>query len=288
MKIEELEKQHNREDPSPWLALQLDESLPISTNLKSAWLKDTSRPFRQYVLPLLRPFLRLQMALIQVFRSILPNTFTSSRLLHRLVVISLKTFVSPEGNYVLFRHFHLGTQTLEFLKDNIKGVNLQTRPLYPKTLDEFKDDLFIKHDVNLYNFIIELNLELKKNSLTLEAKEPINFNSIQEPDLKVSDFPSGTLNFVDIESAIEIFTPIFQLFLSDRDFWRSTHSLQFDETIGLYFAKLYHLNDRMFLVNNKHPMIPAVTAEAAQRLLLHGMSTEALHGLLLSMKNGTR
>lgn len=288
MKIEELEKLHNREDPSPWLALQVDDSLPISPNLKSAWTKDASRPFRQYVLPLLRPLLRLEMAIIQVFRSIIPNNFTSSRLLHRLVVFSLKTFVTPEGNYVLFRHFHLGTQTLEFLKDNIKGVNVETRPLYPKTLDEFKDDLFIKHDVNLYNFIIELNLELKKKNIPLEAKEQINFNSIQEPDLRVSDFPNGLFNFVDLESAIEIFTPVFQLFLSDRDFWRSTHSLQFDETIGLYFAKLYKLNDRMFLVNNKHPLIPAITVEAARRLLLHGMSTEALHGLLLSMKNGNR
>lgn len=288
MKTEELEKLHNREDPSPWLALQLDESLPLSADLKAAWTKDVSRPFRQYVLPLLRPFLRLEMALIQVLRSLIPNALTSSRLLHRLVVFSLKTFVSPEGNYILFRHFHLGTQTLEFLKDNIKGVSVETRPLYPKTLDEFKDDLFIKHDVNLYNFIIELNLELKKKTIPLEAKDPINFNSIREPDLSVSDFPHGVLNFVDIESAIEIFTPIFQLFLSDRDFWRSAHSLQFDETIGLYFAKLYKLNDRMFLVNNKHPMIPAITGEAARRLLLHGMSTEALHGLLISMKNGNR
>jgi len=285
---EECEFNHDPTNPSPWMALELDASLPISPNLKSAWIKDATRPFHQFLLPILRPFLRLQMALIQVFRSILPNAFTSSRILHRIVVFCLKTFVTPEGNYILFRHFHLGTQTLEFLKDNVKGVSLQTRPLYPKKIDEFRDDLFIKHDVNLYNFIIELNIELKKKNLQLEAKETIDFSSVVEPDLNVSDFPRGRLNFVDIESAIEIITPLFQLFLSDREFWRSTQSLQFDETIGLYFAKMFNLRDRMFLVNNKHPLVPAVTAEAGRRLVLHGMSTEALHGLLLAMKNGNR
>ena len=45
-------------------------------------------------------------------------------------------------------------------------------------------------------------------------------------------------NFIDLQTAIELFTPVYQLFLTDNDFWRATNSLQLDETIGLYVATL--------------------------------------------------
>ncbi len=285
MNVEAWERLHDRTDPSPWLALELDQSTPLAPELKSAWTKDASTRFRQFVLPLLRPFLRIQMGVFQVYRSFVPNAFSSSKVLHRILVFCLRNFVTPEANFMLFRHFHIGSQVLEFLKDNVKGVEVKTNPLYPKSLEEFKEDLFIHHDVNLYNFIIELNIELRKKGLKLEAKSPVDFSAIRVPDTRVGDFKRGFLNVVDLESAIEIYTPVFQFFLTDREFWRSTHSLQFDETIGLYFAKMYGLEGRLVLLNNKHPMVPAITAEAGKRLLLHGVSTESLHGILWSMKN---
>ncbi|MES2663537.1 MAG: hypothetical protein V4629_09580 [Pseudomonadota bacterium] len=275
---------HDPADPSPWLALELDQENIIVPEVKRAWVKDASSKFRQYVLPILRPFLRVEMATIQVYRSIFPNAFTSSKLLHQLLVLAMKNFVTPEGNYLVLRHFHLGTQSLDFLRDNIANVKIKTKPLLPENLDDLKDEMFLKHDINLYNFIIDLNIELKEKAIPLIANTFLNYSAISQPNIKVNDFKRGLFNAVDLESAIEIFTPIFQLLLSDRVFWRSVHSLQFDETIGLYYANILDAKDRLYLINNKHPMLPVITSETARRLVLHGLSTEALHGILVMYK----
>ena len=42
-------------DPSPWLALYLDQSTPLPDAVKAAWLHDCSGGSRQFFLPLLRP-----------------------------------------------------------------------------------------------------------------------------------------------------------------------------------------------------------------------------------------
>jgi Family of unknown function (DUF6999) len=72
-------------------------------------------------------------------------------------------------------------------------------------------------------------------------------------------------NVLDLQTAIEIYTPLFALFLSDHDFWRSSNSLQLDETIARYV-------EIVGLVNNKHPMVPLSTMEAGFRLMLHGLA----------------
>ena len=46
-----------------------------------------------------------------------------------------------------------------------------------------------------------------------------------------SSMPARPRNFLDLQSSIELFTPIYQLLLTDSDFWRATNSLQLDETI---------------------------------------------------------
>jgi hypothetical protein len=50
--------------------------------------------------------------------------------------------------------------------------------------------------------------------------------------------PAGRLNFLDLESAIEIYTPMYQLFLTDSDFLRARNSLQLDEPVAIYTSRL--------------------------------------------------
>jgi hypothetical protein len=96
--------------------------------------------------------------------------------------------------------------------------------------------------------------------------------------------PKRWTNFLDLETAIELYVPMFQLLLKDKDFWRATQSLQLDETIGVYYATLFQRPDRLFMLNNKHPLVPRITGEAAYRLMLHGLSTEFLHAFLSGEK----
>ena len=93
---------------------------------------------------------------------------------------------------------------------------------------------------------------------------------------------------IDLETAIEIYTPLYQLFLTDSDFWRACNSLQLDETVAIYTSKLMGDPSYMSLVNNKHPLVPMSTLQAGYRLLLHGLAAECLHATLVQFKRRAR
>lgn len=118
----------------------------------------------------------------------------------------------------------------------------------------------------------------------MHAPEQLDFSMIREPALRIEDMPHGRTNVLDLQSAIEMFTPLYQLMLTDNDFWRACNSLQLDETIGIYAAQLLAAPQHLILVNNNHPLVPLSTLRAGHRLVLHGLSSEMLHSLLAQMK----
>lgn len=279
-----LNEQYDPRDPNPWLALYLDQSTPLPEHVKRAWLTDSASSSRQYLLPLVRPLARLMIILIQILKIILPKRWAASKLLHRVLVWGLKGFVSPQANWLILRHFHLGAQIIEFVERNAP-VSVPLSPLKPADIDALKDELFLKHDLNLFNFVIRLNQALQSEGKALGHVEPADFSMITEPPLALADMPTGRFNFIDLQTAIEIFTPVYQLFLTDNDFWRAANSLQLDETMGVYVATILNTPQHLLLLNNKHPLVPLSTLRAGHRLVLHGLSTEMLHCLLSRMRS---
>jgi hypothetical protein len=277
-------------DPNPWLALYLDMSLPLSDEVKAALLANSGSKSRQFVLPLIRPFAKLTMMGFQVLKIFVPNQFTSSKILHRLIYWGLRTFVRPDANYLILRHFHIGSEILQFVASNVPGIQIPLNPLRPKNLPDLIDDLFLKHDLNIYNFLIRLNREMKAQGITLTKQEILNFGCITEGPFQIDQrgLPAGRLNFLDLESAIEIYTPLYQLFLTDSDFWRACNSLQLDETVAIYTSRLIGDASYVSLVNNKHPLIPLSTLQSGYRLLLHGLAAECLHAILVQFKQRQR
>ena len=278
-----LRKPHDERDPDPWLALYLDQSVPMAESAKRAWLADLSSRNRQFVLPFSRPLARLMIASIQLFKVVTPH-LQSSTVLHRLLEWNMKTFMSPNANLLVMRHFHLGSEILRFIADNTSDVDVPTTPLKPRSLDEIRDHLFLQHDLNLYNFIIRLNQQLREQGIEMRPLERLDFSAINASEPEFEPFPARWTNFIDLESALELYTPIYQLFLTDHDFWRASNSLQLDETIALYVAKLTGSTTHLSLVNNHHPLVPLTTLRAGYRLVLHGLSTELLHALLVRLK----
>lgn len=279
-----LSRTHDARDPDPWLALYLDRSTPLDLAVKRAWLSESSSKSRQFLLPLVRPLARAFIVLIQIARVLLPKAFDSSKTLHRVLVWGLKTWVRPEANWLILRHFHIGSENLDFIARNVPGVNVPLSPLRPRTLDDLKDDLFLKHDLNLYNFIINLNLRLAETDGKITPVNRPDFSGITVGELDIGPLPNRWTNFVDLETAIEMFTPLYQLFMTDGDFWRSVNSLQLDETIGLYVARILGMPEGLFLINNKHPLVPLSTLRAGHRLVLHGLASEMLHTILANGK----
>lgn len=282
---ERLEKiKHNPLDPNPWLALYLDTSVPLHAVAKANFLVDVSSTSRQWFLPLVRPFSRLTICAFKVLKTVMPRFLTSSWLLHHSIHWGLKWFVSPYANYLVMRHFHIGTELLQFIAANAKGVRMQFVGLRPEKLHDLTKNVFLQHDLNIFNFIIEINRQLNEQGLELQPKGALDFSCITDGDFPIEDMPRGWFNRIDLESAIEIYTPMYQLLLTDSDFWRACNSLQLDETIALYATTL--LNDHRYLglVNNKHPIVPSSTLGAAHRLMLHGLAAEFLHAFLVRQK----
>lgn len=275
---------HNPLDPNPWLALYLDTSIPLHATAKANFLVDVSSTSRQWFLPIVRPFCRLAIAVLKVVKVFMPRFLTSSWLLHHSIYWGLKWFVSPYANYLIMRHFHIGTELLQFIATNAKGVNMTFAGLRPQKLKDLTQNVFLQHDLNIYNFIIEINRQLNEQGLPLQPKGELDFSMITDGEFPIKDMPHGWLNVIDLESAIEMYTPMYQLLLTDSDFWRACNSLQLDETIALYATTLLGDHRYLGLVNNKHPIVPSSTLGAAHRLMLHGLAAEFLHAFLVREK----
>ena len=148
-------------DPDPWLALYLDHSLPIDDVAKRCLLIGQRSWSRRWLFPVSRPAVFLWFCLVKVFRAITPNHPNLNGLLHKTIHWGLRTFGSPETNTLILRHFHIGSELLAFMKHNAGlGADVEqvtSHPLRPTRLKDIEDNLFLQHDLNVFNFIIELN-----------------------------------------------------------------------------------------------------------------------------------
>ena len=275
-------------DPDPWLALYLDQSLPIDDTAKRCLLIGARSWSRRWLFPVSRPLVFLWFGLVKVFRAITPHHPNLNGLLHKTIHWGLRTFGSPETNTLILRHFHIGTELLAFMKLNA-GVGaaaetISSHPLRPKTLKELEDNVFLQHDLNIFNFIIEVNKALLAQGKEIMPAERVDFSMISDSFPEFEVFPDGVLNKVDVQTAVEFYTPMYALLLPRADFVRAAHSLQLDETVAIYIARIlgtdYHLN----FIKNGHPMIALSTLQSGYRLMMHGLDCEALHGWLRILK----
>lgn len=275
---------HDLRDPNPWLAMYLDSSIPMNQKAKQALVLDNDSRSGKWLMPFIIVWSKITIFFIHIFKFFFPRILNSSKILHRMLAWGLRRWVSPEANLLIFRHFHCGSEIVEFVAANIDGVETKTVPLKPNDFEDVKDDLFLNHDLNLYNFIINLNREMTEKGIQISEKNDIDLSMISTDGFKMIDFPKRWTNILDLRSAIEVFTPFYQLFLTKNDFYRASNSLQLDETIGIYSAKILGSPAHLGLLNNKHPLVPQSTYGASYRLVLHGLASEELHAILVQMK----
>lgn len=275
---------HDERDPNPWLAMYLDLSIPLNDATKLCLMRDNDSKAAKYLLPVVKVISKVLMFFIHVFKFFFPRLINSSKILHQILSWGLKNFVSKDANLLIFRHFHVGSEIMEFIAQNIENIDIKTSPLKPYDFEDVKDDLFLKHDLNLYNFVIKLNKQLKEKNISIVGKKPLNLDMITLDQFNHISFPNKWTNILDLRSAIELFTPFYQLFLTANDFVRASNSLQLDETIAIYTSQILGTPGHLGLVNNKHPMVPETTYSAAYRLVLHGLAAETLHEILVNIK----
>jgi hypothetical protein len=276
---------YDPKNPSPWLALFLDHSLPIDSDAKAALLRGAASWSRSWMLNIIRPFVFVFFVLVKILRGISPRWPNMNVTLHRLIHWGLKTFASRDANFLIMRHFHIGTEILAFVKANAgPGVTIETVPLRPRVLEDLKNNVFLQHDLNVFNFIIQLNLSLRKEKRELMPVARPDFSMITDGPFDIERPRGGWLNFADVQTAVEVYTPLYALFLPRADFVRASNSLQLDEVIAIYIARILGNDYHLAFMKNGHPMVPLSTLQAGYRLMMHGLDCEGLHGWLREMK----
>jgi hypothetical protein len=271
-------------DPSPWLALFLDQSLPLDRDAKTALLRGSSSWSRRWFLNLLRPFLFAFFLAVKLVRGVFPRRPNLNHALHKLIHWGLRTFASPGTNLLILRHFHIGTEILAFIKANAGPVEIETVPLRPRALKDLEDNLFLQHDLNVFNFIIQLNLSLRAQGRELMPSSRPDFSMITDGPFDIAPLRDGWMKFVDVQTAVETYTPLYALFLPRADFVRAANSLQLDETIAIYVARILGTDYHLAFMKNGHPLVQLSTLTAGFRLMMHGLDCEGLHGWLREMK----
>jgi hypothetical protein len=271
-------------DPDPWMALYLDQSLPIDDGAKRALLMGARSWSRRWMFPVSRPLVFLFFGVVKVLRAISPRFPNLNGLLHRTIHHGLRIFGTPETNTLILRHFHIGTELLAFMRTNAGAADISSHPLRPTTLKQIEDNLFLQHDLNVFNFIIELNTRLRAEGREIMPPAVVDFSMISDTFAPFERFPQGPLNFVDVQTAVEFYTPLYALMLPRRDFVRAAHSLQLDETVAIYIARILGTDYHLSFIKNGHPMVALSTLQAGYRLMMHGLDCEALHGWLRLLK----
>ena len=217
-------------------------------------------------------------------RGVFPRQPNLNGTLHRLIHWGLRTFASPETNTLILRHFHIGTEILAFIKANAGAVEIDSRPLRPRRLKDLEDNLFLQHDLNVYSFIIQLNASLRAQKRDLEPVDQPDFSMISER-FDLEPLPRGPLNRIDVQTAVEAYTPLYALLLPRSDFVRAANSLQLDEVVAISVAKILGTSYHLAFIKNGHPLVPLSTLQAGYRLMMHGLDCEALHGWLRVLKH---
>ena len=232
-----------------------------------------------------RPLVFLFFCMVKVLRVISPKYPNLNGLLHKTIHWGLRTFVTPEGNRVILRHFHVGSELTAFVRENAGvGDKVTKWPLTPTRLKDIEPDLFLQHDLNIFNFVIEMNAALRAEGRELMPPERIDFSMISDEFPPFEEFPRKWHNFVDVQTAVEFYTPIYALMLPRDDFVRASSSLQLDEVMAIYIARILGTSYHMAFVKNGHPLVALSTLQAGYRLMMHGLDSEAMHGWLRVMK----
>ena len=163
-------------------------------------------------------------------------------------------------------------------------MKIDTWPLRPTTLEDLRDNVFLQHDLNIYNFIIQLNASLRAQGRDLVPVAQPDFSMITDGPIELEPLPNGPLNVIDVQTAVEAYTPLYALFLPREDFVRAANSLQLDEIVAIYIAKILGTDYHLAFMKNGHPLVPLSTLQAGYRLMMHGLDFEGLHGWLRVLK----
>ena len=216
-------------EPSMWDAVEADPAMPLDPAVVRMVVEDQRRWTRTWIYPVVRPFSRVVVVLIVVFKRLTPVRWTAHRLMDRLCLWFLRRFVSPLAVELLIRHFVIETNLLNFIVRNAR-TDLRPVSLRPTTLTGLGDNAVIDHDINVYDVLAGLGPEPVRAG-------PLDYSGLDMPPLDPEPHRRRLIG-LDIQTALCFMNLPFALCLTPEEYRRAVHSMRFDDSILSILADL--------------------------------------------------
>lgn len=272
---------------SPFMrAVRADDSLPIDRAAVDLWLKDVRNPLRWLVRPILQFLFAILLYLIWVLKRLPLPQFRAHRLLQRMICWFCRSFVSPEANLLILRHFATESNLLNFLRDNSRAQEVAPLALYPKTIDELLQHSFVQHDQELFRMFEQLGAD--RAAATALPAGDLDWTNWRPIGLQIEDMPRRATQILDFETSHALFMCLFCLLLTAEEYRDSINGFNLDHSIAIRIGNIIGDPTLTDYAYNKYPLYPVGPGNLAQRFLMHGFFTEHLHARLERLRGGDR
>lgn len=270
--------QYDRKNPSLFDVLAREDTLPIDPTVAKYWLINLKHPFRKTVMHVCRFGATVSLCTTYFLKRLLPIQFSAHRLLQSTICWFMKWFVTPEANFLILRHFWTESNIINFIIANSKNRHLEPVTLYPTRIRDLIDQTFVDHDVVLFNAIYDLgSTEVEEWPV---PKEQLDFSTMRDMTLEYDPSIRKWTQFLDFETAHELFKALFCLLLTANEYERSINSLQFDQTLAMRVGRIVGDAEVASMAANVYPMFIVGPLHLSQRFVMHGLFTEHLHAYL--------
>ena len=279
-----LQKNHGRMPASLSDALSGDDSLPLDTAAKEYWLKDLQNPLRVVVLPTLKILLSATLHITYYLTRLSPIQWRAHRFLQWQICFFMKHFVRPEANILILRHFQTESNLLNFVIDNSGKEGVDSVNIYPKEIQDLMVQTFVHHDQSI--LMTMRNLGKMEGGDWPIAESDLSWKNWNPIRLDYSPKKKKWTQFLDFETAHELFKTTFCFWLTAKEYEAAINSFQFDHSVGLRMDEIIGAANFADLAYNRFPMILVGPTGLSYRFLMHGFFVEHAHAHLERMRAG--
>ncbi len=263
-------------------ALTGDKSLPLDDEAKEFWLKDLKNPLRIIILPTLRILLTITLHITYYIKRLLPFQWKAHRFLQWQICFFMKNFVRPEANVLILRHFQAESNLLNFVIDNSGKEDVEPVLIYPKMIRDLMVQTFVHHDQGVLMTMRDLE-EPDRSLWPIEGKE-LSWANWQPVQVDYSTQRKKWTQFLDFETAHELFKTSFCFWLTAKEYEAAINSFQFDHSVGLLIDDIVGATHFADIAYNRFPMILVGPTGLSYRFLMHGFFVEHVHAHLENMR----
>lgn len=274
---------YSRTDPALLDILEKDDTLPVDPLVLKCWLANLRHPLRATVMHLCRLGATVSLCLTYFLKRLLPFQFSAHHTLQATICWFMEWFVTPEANYLILRHFWTESNVINFIIANSRNRQTQSVELYPDTISDLMTHSFIQHDIVLFNALYDLGST--EHEQWPVPRDKLDFSLVRDITLEPKLGKGKPTQFLDFETAHELFKALFCVLLRADEYERSINSLQFDQTLAMRIGRIVGDPEVALMAYNCFPLFLVGPLHLSQRFVMHGLFTEHLHAYLLRLKH---